>query len=349
MKGITKKDISLSIVISLSYFVFWGIMVFVSTGGHFTYFIKGISVYWWQIVFVTFTNLSIHLLAIPFLKTRKSKWVWGALIVSSTLLLLIMVFSLWQQLGSKLSILPEQPENESSLDVSVKNLLFQLFGLGYFASIKFFVDSYRLKLKNQQLAVEKKTAELSYLKSQTNPHFLFNTLNNIYLLSREKSDLAPKTVLRLSEILRYMLYETEGKLVAVDKEIKIIEDYIELEKIRYDDTLKVSFLTEADDIKEEVPPLLMIPFVENAFKHGVAETIGTPFINIRLIIKEHTIQFSVENSTGKDEIENPAKEGIGIKNLRRQLELMFTDYQLTIENRGKTFYTGMFINLGSYA
>jgi two-component system LytT family sensor kinase len=146
-----------------------------------------------------------------------------------------------------------------------------------------------------------------------------------------------------------MLYETEGKLITVDKEIKIIEDYIELEKMRYDHTLKVIFSIETDNAKQEIPPLIMIPLVENAFKHGVSETIGIPFINISLIIQKNTLRFNVENSTGNYDKTVTDNDGIGIKNLRRQLDLMFTEYNLTIENRGSTFYAGMYINLDSYA
>lgn len=349
MKGISKNEVSLSLIISLSYFIFWGVMVFVSTGGQIAHFLKGISAYSWQIVFVTFINLYLHLLAIPFLKTRKVKWGWGILITFSIFVFLIALFNLWQQLGGILSILPKQETEETNLDGEVKDFLFQLFGMGYFASIKFFADSYKLKLKNQELDIEKKTSELNYLKSQTNPHFLFNTLNNIYTLSREKSDLAPESLLRLSEILRYMLYETQSDLVAVDKEIQIIQDYIELEKLRYDKTLKISLSVTTDNDKLEIPPLLMIPLVENAFKHGVSETMNNPFINIHLIIENNTLRFDVENSMDENDTAVPVKESIGIFNLRRQLELLFNNYELKIENRGKTFFAGMFINLASYA
>lgn len=122
---------------------------------------------------------------------------------------------------------------------------------------------------------------MNYLKSQTNPHFLFNTLNNIYSLARDKSDLAPESILRLSKILRFMLYETGGDYICIDQEIKIISDYIALEKLRYDDSLRVSF-QQAVDLKQPLPPLLLIPLVENAFKHGVSETIHQPFVEIHL-------------------------------------------------------------------
>src|SRR4030095_1593081 len=130
----------------------------------------------------------------------------------------------------------------------------------------------QLKTAAQQLRIEKQEAELSYLKSQTNPHFLFNTLNNIYSLTRDKSDLAPESTLRLSKILRFMLYETGGAYIAVEQELKIISDYIALEKLRYDESLRINFNYDIEDMKQPLPPLLLIPLVENAFKHGVSET-----------------------------------------------------------------------------
>lgn len=349
MRGVSKSDISLSLIISLSYFVFWVLAIFISGSGSLEFVAKGVVPFSWQILFVTLLNFLLHLMAVPFIRARRIKWPWSFAIITIMLLLLTAGFNTWNRLGELISIYPQPKSRVSDMDAEVKNVLFQLFGLGYFASIKFFIDSFRLKLKNQQLVIEKKASELNYLKSQTNPHFLFNTLNNIYVLTREKSDLAPECVLRLSELLRYMLYETEGRLVTIDKEIKIIEDYIELEKMRYDGSLKVNFSVETDNMKQEVPPLIMIPLVENAFKHGVSETIDIPFINIRLVIRNNTLRFDVENSTGIDGPLVDVKEGIGIKNLRRQLELMFTDYALTIENRGETFFTQTLINLDSYA
>lgn len=349
MKGISKSDFLLSLKISLTYFIFWSLAIFISGGGSASFLMKAIIPFSWQLLFVTLVNFFLHLFAFPFVRTKKIKWFWNICIVLSVLLLLTIGFKRWNKLGEFMSVYSQPKSTGSETDATIKNVLFQLLGLGYFASIKFFIDYYQLKAKNQQLVIEKKISELIYLKSQTNPHFLFNTLNNIYLLTRDKSDLASKTVLRLSDILRYMLYETESDLVAVDKEIKIIGDYLELEKIRYDETLKLNFSIEIDNIKQEIPPLLMIPLIENAFKHGVSETIGASFININLVVKNNTLLFTVENSTDSNEIMTGIKENIGIKNLRRQLELLFTEHELRIETREKSFFASMFINLKSYA
>ena len=200
----------------------------------------------------------------------------------------------------------------------------------------------------QRLQIEKQAAELNYLKSQTNPHFLFNTLNNIYALSLDKSDLAPEAILRLSKILRFMLYETGGSYIAIEQELKIMSDYIALEQLRYDDTLHVNFNYDVEDMKQAMPPLLLIPLVENAFKHGVSETRNRPFVDIHLSIKQRKLAFFVRNSTEDVAASPGVKENIGLSNLRRQLELLYTDYTLSVEQGHAVFTATLKINLASH-
>jgi LytS/YehU family sensor histidine kinase len=198
------------------------------------------------------------------------------------------------------------------------------------------------------LRIEKQGAELNYLKSQTNPHFLFNTLNNIYSLARDKSDLAPESILRLSKILRFMLYETSGPYIAVEQELKIITDYIELEKLRYDESLRINFNHDIEDMKQAIPPLLLIPLVENAFKHGVSETRGNPFIDIHLSVNKRQLTFTVKNSAEASAEGLIVKENIGLSNLRRQLQLLYTDYKLAVQQGESIFTTTLKINLASH-
>ena len=197
------------------------------------------------------------------------------------------------------------------------------------------------------MKIEKQEAELNYLKSQTNPHFLFNTLNNIYSLARDKSDLAPDSIMRLSKILRFMLYETNGQYIAVEEELKIINDYISLEKLRYDNSLRVNFSHDVEDMKQSVPPLLLIPLVENAFKHGVSETRSQPFVDIHLSIQNRVLTFVIKNSADPSAGAEPVKENIGLSNLRRQLQLLYKDYNLSTLQDGSGFTTILKINLSS--
>ena len=227
------------------------------------------------------------------------------------------------------------------------------FGASIFAILLFGISRHiynfiKLKQAAQQLKIEKQEAELNYLKSQTNPHFLFNTLNNIYSLSRDKSDLAPESVLRLSKILRYMLYETGGEYIAIEKELKIISDYIELEKLRYDESLRINFNYDIEDMKQALPPLLLIPLVENAFKHGASETRNHPFVDIHLSVKNRQLAFFVKNSFDGISGEQKVKENIGLSNLRRQLELLYTDYDLSVQQSESEFTATLKINLGSH-
>lgn len=227
------------------------------------------------------------------------------------------------------------------------------FGAGIFAAIIFGIARHiynftKLKQAAQQLRIEKQEAELNYLKSQTNPHFLFNTLNNIYSLARDKSDIAPESVLRLSKILRFMLYETGGEYIAIEHELKIISDYIALEKLRYDESLHINFNHDIEDMKQAIPPLLLIPLVENAFKHGASETRSQPFVDIHLSVKNRQLALYVKNSSEGFLTGEKVRENIGISNLRRQLELLFTDYDLSIEQGESIFTATLKINLASH-
>jgi LytS/YehU family sensor histidine kinase len=220
---------------------------------------------------------------------------------------------------------------------------------GYsFGLIRHFYNYYKLKQATQQLKIEKQQAELNYLKSQTNPHFLFNTLNNIYSLSRDKSDLAPESILRLSKILRFMLYEAGGEFIPIEDELKIISDYIDLEKLRYDESLHVSFSHNVEDMKQAIPPLLLIPLVENAFKHGVSETRNHPFVDIYLSVKNRQLKFTVKNSHEEVSERDNIKANIGLTNLRRQLALLYIEYNLSVEQDAAAFIATLTINLSSH-
>jgi LytS/YehU family sensor histidine kinase len=207
-----------------------------------------------------------------------------------------------------------------------------------------------VKLRNaeQKMRIEKQEAELNYLRSQTNPHFLFNTLNNIYALARDKSDLAPESIMRLSKILRFTLYEASGAYIAIEQELKIMSDYIALEKLRYDESLRINYNYDVEDMKQAIPPLVLIPLVENAFKHGASETRSHPFVDIHLSVKNRQMSFIVKNSTDVNHEEQNVKENIGLSNLRRQLELLYTDYNLSIQHGESVFIATLKINLASH-
>lgn len=204
----------------------------------------------------------------------------------------------------------------------VQNLVIILSPVAFSTGIKIFLDWYDQKNKAKQLEVEKTEAELKYLKSQINPHFLFNALNSIYGLSLENSKKVPKLLLRLSDFLSYSLYESSTPIISLEKEIALIKNYIALEVERYEDRVKVHWkVPEVFAPEIEIPPLLFIPLVENAFKHGVKEAMEKAEVWISLHQTNNQLVFKVENTIVKN-IENN-QEGIGLINLNKRLNILY--------------------------
>ena len=284
----------------------------------------------WLLCYVVFLNYYFYEFAVP-----KIRFTWEGIFTGPLLLFVVVIlcslgFYLWRVIGVGLHIYFPLKEY-ASISAAMSDLVpFSIFSIFFFGTARHIHDYRKLKTDAQQLRIEKQEAELNYLKSQTNPHFLFNTLNNIYSLARDKSDLAPESILRLSKILRFMLYEAGGEYIAVEQEIKIMTDYIALEKLRYDESLHVNFNHDVEDMKQSVPPLLLIPLVENAFKHGVSETRNRPFVDIHLAIKNRLLMFVVKNSAEALSGNHQIKESIGLSNLRRQLQLLYRDYDLSL-------------------
>lgn len=307
----------------------------------------------WNVVYLIPLNFIFFEYTIPFILRKKKIVIYNILLGILLLWVHMMFWSFgsyaWRLLGIQFHTYTDL-KAYTTLDLMLQNrMAYSAGSVFFFGIIRHIYNYIKLKQSAQQLRIEKQGAELNYLKSQTNPHFLFNTLNNIYSLARDKSDLAPESILRLSKILRFMLYETGGDFISIEQEIKIISDYIDLEKLRYDDSLRVNFNYDIEDMKQALPPLLLIPLVENAFKHGVSETRGNPFVDIHLSVKNRQLAFVVKNSAEEFPAEHNIKESIGLKNLRRQLELLYTDYHLSVEKGESVFTTILKINLASHA
>ncbi len=184
---------------------------------------------------------------------------------------------------------------------------------------------YKDQRATQQLAKEKLEAELKFLKAQIHPHFLFNTLNNLYALTLKKSNNAPEVVLKLSDLLNYMLYECNAPKVPIGKEIELVKNYISLERIRYDNRLEISLNITGELESKEIAPMLILPFVENSFKHGVSGEIDQAWVSIDISLKDSLMTLKVENSksTNGAKDEHDYKEGIGLKNVKRRLDLLY--------------------------
>lgn len=203
---------------------------------------------------------------------------------------------------------------------------------------------YQAREKSQNLAREKLESELSFLRSQINPHFLFNTLNNIYALSLKKSPHTSEVVMKLSKLLRFMLYECNSGSIPLEKELRVLEDYIDLEKIRYNERLEIAFTTNIENPGIAFPPMLLLPLVENGFKHGVDRITGSAKVDIQIEQKGEHFSFSMRNS--KDGEQNSGEEGIGLGNTRRQLALLYPgSYEFKTEDEGETYFLQLKINL----
>lgn len=306
----------------------------------------------WGGIYLTVLNFILFEYTIPYV-LRKRKYIITNIFVGILFLwIFMMLYSYgsysWRLLGIQLHVYTPLRVFPSLSKALENQMAYSMGSVFFFGVLRHIYNYTRLRHAEQQLRIEKQAAELNYLRSQTNPHFLFNTLNNIYSLAREKSDLAPESILRLSKILRFMLYETGGAFIAIEQELKIISDYISLEQLRYDESLRINFNYNIEDMKQAIPPLLLMPLVENAFKHGVSETRNRPFVDIHLSVTQRQLTFVVKNSTETLPGEGPVKENIGLSNLRRQLELLYTDYNLAVQPGEGVFTATLKINLATH-
>lgn len=192
----------------------------------------------------------------------------------------------------------------------------------------------RLETKILETQLKLKEQELNYLKMQIHPHFLFNTLNTLYGFALKKADETPDMILKLSNLLDYLLYQVDKPFVLLSNEIDHINDYIALEKMRFNDTLNINFITRntSEDIK--IAPMLLIPFIENSFKHGTLNE-GILNINIMLHCENNSVFFQIENTS---KLQEYSPNGIGLENIKKRLDLLYKDhYELDITNAENLF------------
>ncbi|MEM1257193.1 MAG: histidine kinase [Bacteroidota bacterium] len=203
-----------------------------------------------------------------------------------------------------------------------------------------------------QLERDKNKAELNALKAQIHPHFLFNTLNNLYALTVQKSENAPKMVEALSFMLDYVLYRCNDTFVPLSNEIALINNYIALERLRFEDLIRIDSTFDYDVSKNgkiRVAPLLLLPIVENAFKHGASQQLEAPFIKMQLTVKDSSLSFDVINSK---EVNQPDEDvgfmkGIGLKNLKGQLHKLYGDYAFEHNDQGEVYHVHLRIDTAS--
>lgn len=221
----------------------------------------------------------------------------------------------------------------------ISGLFFMLLSTAvYVISINF-----RTREDRKNLETEKLNAELAFLRSQINPHFLFNSLNNIYALAYKKSDKTPEAILKLSDIMRYMLYESNEDSVLLKEEIEYLKSYIELQKLRFKEKVHVDLHVNIEETEHRIMPLLLISFLENAFKHGVSTDESKP-IRIDIGVQNGRLHFKAENA--KNQVNKDQTKGVGLTNLKRRLQLGYPNRHTINVVESENYYSSeLFIYL----
>lgn len=247
-------------------------------------------------------------------------------------LLLLIVLSLINRYLFGILIFPNFFQGEYSFQYLnfyriISNYIIFLSGIAGYGLIKYYSRSKEREIANRQLLEQKKSAELSFYKAQLHPHFLFNTLNSVYNETLKKSDKAPELILKISDMLRFILYECDQKLIPVEKELKLIRDFVDLEKSRYGAKLDWKlYLGNEIDKSERIPPLLIFALVENAFKHGVSPEPGKSFVRCTIEkAEDRKLNISIKNTARTNSEDGDHQKGIGLKNVISQLQLLFED------------------------
>ncbi len=239
---------------------------------------------------------------------------------------------------------PDVPYPSTYLETLLRSSINMLVMLALTTALKFAKKWFRDQQEKQELEREKLQAELKYLKAQINPHFLFNTLNNLYSLTLKKSDDAPEMVLKLSEIMRYMLHDSNERMVPLASEIGYIKNYIGLQQIRQLEKTDIRFTLNQEPNGQLIAPLLLIPFIENSFKHGIGG-LEPGWIHIDIELQGHQMVFRIDNSKPS----HPSKaisHGIGLTNVKSRLDLLYArKYELAIDDAPDHYLTELKLEL----
>lgn len=217
---------------------------------------------------------------------------------------------------------------------------------GLASAIKLMKYWYVKEQQNLELLKQNMAAQLDLLKAQVHPHFLFNTMNNIYADAQGKAPQAAKLVLGLSDMLRYMLYECDKDIVPLEKELKLLQDYVRLEQVRYDNNLDI--MMELPEATEDfyIAPLLLLPFVENCFKHGTSQALENPWIHIHISIQGNHLSMKLANGKTSGSNRLQSHTGLGIANVKKRLDLLYPkSHKLQIFDEEDVFIVSLKLTL----
>ncbi|HEY6977693.1 MAG TPA: histidine kinase [Chitinophagaceae bacterium] len=264
----------------------------------------------------------------PKLLNRRTWWLYllsSAAIIIGSFRLKFFILSIW---------FPEVLHNPS-----IYGFIFAPSIVAFIISIVYrrVLDGLRRDREQKEKQAERLSSELKFLRSQVSPHFLFNMMTNMVSLARQKSDLLEPSLIKLSDLLRYMLYESDEEKFSLRKEIESLKSYIELQQLRFGDGVDIQLEIKNGNRDCSIEPMLLFPFVENAFKHGIG-LVKDPFIKIYLEVIEHHLFFSVINNYNKENLSKDKNSGIGLSNIKNRLDLLYRGkYKLDLKDDGSIF------------
>ena len=286
--------------------------------------------------------LNIYVL-MPIFVFRKKYFLYIVITLSVIFLMVLLKFNLTYFLVST-EVWPEGPEiiNRITLNYTIDMMFGELYVMTFVTAIKITMDWLKEHKRLNDLEKLQLETELQFLRTQVSPHFFLNTLNNIYALTIEKSNKAPKMIIKLSELMKYMLYETKVERLSLEKEILSIQNYLDLERIRSGEKLEIEMEISGEIANKTIAPMLILSFVENAFKHGVNKNIKPVTVKISFDIKGDFLYFSITNPkpavTGFNRT-TKSSGGIGLENVKKRLALGYKskEYNLTIKDQKDIF------------
>ncbi|MEP5341167.1 MAG: histidine kinase [Algibacter sp.] len=307
-----------------------------------------VNVNYIHVLLVLFSNISLFYVNYLFLVSQfllKKKII--LYVVFVTLLVVLMVF-LFSELEPR--VLNERPGTASGhgprkhfkfFIPSVLNILLIVTG----TAVKMYNEWSKNEINKKEIEVQKSNTELHFLKHQLSPHFLFNSLNSIYSLTNKKSSDASEAVITLSELMRYMLYETNNEFVSLNKELDYVHNYLKLQRLRIANNENVTLNIKGNTSDEKIRPLLLISFIENAFKYGT-DFKGNTEVKIEIQIKENELNFTCQNLIGTRKTDKD-HSGIGLNNTKERLELLYPDkHVLLVEEKDNRFVVNLTLELG---
>ena len=319
---------------------FWAVYLsFIIT--HITSYQTGPQIHWGRVLLAALISMSYlivlsylnYLYLIPAFLLRKKI---GAFIMAFVACFVALTVV---RIGVETLAFGKSWETQSSVrtQIIVQSTISDLFIVLFIGLLRFASDWVRFDAHRRQLETEKLNAELKFLKAQVNPHFLFNTLNNLYYLSTIKSDTAPLVISKLSEVMRYMIYDSNHEQIELAKEIEYMQHYIGLERLRLKEGVPLEFeVTGCTDML--ISPLILITFLENAFKHGISNASDQCWIKARLEVNKTQLVYTITNSKVKTVSYPEEGEGIGLKNVKRRLDLSYPGkHHLRIDDREASY------------